>query len=70
MVLDGIDHFGSRGVTVTLPNPVVARMADGRVVQASTLGMGLRLEGMVAPAAADEVVTVRLDGKSVTQDYL
>ncbi|PRW60854.1 PTS beta-glucoside transporter subunit EIIBCA [Chlorella sorokiniana] len=64
VVLDGIDHFGSRGITVTLPNPVIARMADGRVVQASTIGMGYRLEGMVAPAAADELVVVQLDGKA------
>lgn len=62
-MLDGIDHFGSRGVTVILPNPVIARMADGREVHASTIGMGSRLEGMVAPAAADEVVTVWLGGK-------
>ena len=63
VVLDGIDHFGSRGVTLTLPNPVTARTADGRLIHTPARGLGLRLEGAVAPAPAGVLEVVSLDSK-------
>lgn len=63
VVLDGIDHFGSRGVTLTLPNPVTARTADGHVIQTPARGLGSRLEGAVAPAPAGVLEVVPLDSK-------